>query len=74
MRSLMLESMLGYFYGELPHAEHADLKMTIENDQDMKEQFDMLREGIEALGQLSYSPSDKTLRAVMDYAVRSASC
>lgn len=72
MSSLNLDSMLRFFYDELSPAEHAAFMMSIENNQAMMEQFNMLREGIEAIGQLSYSPSDATMRAISAYASQSS--
>ncbi|MFN5423640.1 MAG: hypothetical protein ACK5AO_10265 [bacterium] len=73
MSSLIQESMLRFFYDELSPAEHAVFMLSIEHNQAMMEDFNMLRDGIEALGQLSYSPSKDTLRAISEYAGQSAS-
>lgn len=63
--------MLRFFYDDMPPAEHMEFMKSIENNQAMMEQFHVLREGIEALEKLSYSPSGETILAISKYASQS---
>ncbi len=72
MSSLTIDSMLRFFYGEMSPAEHAEFLITIEQNQAMMEQFEMLRQAIEMLGQLSYSPSEATTKSIFNYASQPA--
>lgn len=72
MSALILESMIRFLYNDMPPAEHAEFMMTIENNQAMMEQFQLLLEGVEALGELSYSPSEETILAISNYASQSS--
>lgn len=64
--------MIRFLYNEMSPAEHAEFMMTIENNQAMMEQFHLLCDGVEALGQLSYSPSGETILAISKYASQSS--
>jgi hypothetical protein len=68
MSSLILESMLRFLYNDMSAAEHADFLMGIENNPAMMEQFDMLKQGVEALGRFTFNPADETLQSIISYA------
>lgn len=68
MSSLILESMLRFLYNDMPPAEHADFLTGIENNPAMMDQFNILKQGVEALGQFSFSPGDETIQSILSYA------
>ena len=68
MSSLISESMLRYLYDEMSSEESAHFLFFIENNPAMMEQYAQIKEGLDVLNSLSFSPSRNSIERIMSYA------
>lgn len=68
MNSLISESMLRYLYNEMSADETSHFWFFLENNPSSMEQFISMKEGMEALSSISYSPKRSSLSKIMSYA------
>jgi hypothetical protein len=67
MSALINESMFRYLYNEMSAEEKSDFMSILENDPASMEEFNELREGMECLTSISYSPSENSINKIMAY-------
>ncbi len=67
MSALINESMFRYLYNEMSAEEKSDFMSILENDPASMEQFNELREGMECLSCISYSPNENSVNKIMEY-------
>lgn len=68
MISLISESMLRYLYNEMSSEESAHFLFFIENNPAMMEQYVQMREGLDVLNNIKFSPSRSSTDRIMVYA------
>lgn len=68
MSALINESMFRYLYKEMSAEERSDFISFLENDPSSMEQFNALKEGVECLSGISYSPNENSVNKIMAYA------
>jgi hypothetical protein len=67
MSALINESMFRYLYNEMSAEERSDFISFLENDPASVEQFNALKEGMESLSCISYSPNENSVNKIMAY-------
>jgi hypothetical protein len=67
MSALINESMFRYLYNEMSAEESSDFISFLENDPASMEQFNALKEGMECLSCISYSPNENSVNKIMAY-------
>jgi len=67
MSALINESMFRYLYNEMSAEEKSDFISFLENDPASKKQFNELKEGMEWLSCISYSPNENSVNKIMEY-------
>ena len=60
--------MLRYLYDEMSSEESAHFLFFIENNPAMMEQYAQIKEGLDVLNSLSFSPSRNSIERIMSYA------
>ena len=60
--------MLRYLYNEMSSEESAHFLFFIENNPAMMEQYAQIKEGLDVLNSLSFSPSRNSIERIMSYA------
>ena len=68
MNSLITESMLRYLYNEMSAEESKHFWFFLENNPSSMQQFILMREGMECLSSISYSPKKKNVEKIISYA------
>jgi hypothetical protein len=61
-----------HMYEELLTSETLDLLEVMQEDENLQNVHQMLKEGVRLLPKAAFSPSDSTLQAILDYSARTA--
>ena len=67
MSSLITESMLRYLYNEMSSEESAQFLSFIENNPPVMEQFLQMKEGLDELNKINFSPSKSSTDRITSY-------
>ena len=67
MSALINESMFRYLYNEMSAEEKSHFMFFLENNPSSMEQFNALKEGMESLSCISYSPNENSVNKIMAY-------
>ncbi len=67
MSALINESMFRYLYNEMSAEGKSVFISFLENDPASMEQFNDLKEGMECLSSISYSPNENSVNKIMAY-------
>ena len=73
MHSFKQEDLLPYIYGEASLEQSNAIKIALETDWDLKEQYQELIEAQKGLEVISLSPRQKAVDFILNYANKSAS-
>ena len=73
MHNFTPEDLVQYLYNEASTEKAADIKAALENDWNLREQFEVLSSGRQQLESVNMSPRRKTIENILDYAERAIS-
>jgi len=59
--------LIKYLYGETKILQKLEIENAIEEDPQLKREFFKLRKAYRSLPKISFYPSDKTMKAIMEY-------
>lgn len=62
------EDLLLYLYQETSEKESENIKVALENDWDLKEKYDVLKNSLLALDKMIESPRPEAIKAILSYA------
>ena len=68
MLNYTTEDLLLYLYRETSDKESANIKEALENDWDLKEKYDVLKNSMLALDKMIESPRPESIKAILSYA------
>ena len=68
MNNFTPEDMIRYLYNEMTAAEAQTLKQALETDWTLKEKFEVLKQAMQNLDTLHYSPRPNAIHAILQYA------
>ena len=68
MHNYTTEDLLLYLYQETSKEEGGRIKEAIENDWELKEKYDSLRNSLMALDKMLESPRPESIKAILSYA------
>ena len=68
MLNYTTEDLLLYLYRETSDKESASIREALENDWDLKEKYDVLKNSMLALDRMIESPRAESIKAILNYA------
>ena len=68
MLNYTTEDLLLYLYRETSKEEREQIEEALENDWDLKEKYDGLRNSLMALDKMIESPRQESIQAILNYA------
>ena len=68
MLNYTTEDLLLYLYRETSNKESENIRVALENDWDLKEKYDGLRNSLMALDKMIESPRPESIQAILNYA------
>ena len=68
MLNYTTEDLLLYLYRETSDKESANIREALENDWDLKEKYDVLKNSMLALDKMIESPRPESIKAILSYA------
>jgi anti-sigma-K factor RskA len=68
MNNFTPEDMLRYLYNEMNAEEQSALIRAMENDWNLREEFENFKQDLSNLDTLQYSPRPKAVQSILEYA------
>ena len=68
MQKISTEELIQYIYNETSVSQSALIKDSLENDWNLREEYEQLKNTIEEVSSLSFSPNSKTIDNILKYA------
>lgn len=68
MQKIHTEDLIQYLYNETSESQNVLIKEALENDLNLRDEYEELKKTIEELGTLSFTPDSKTVESVLKYA------
>lgn len=68
MLNYTTEDLLLFLYQETSDKESASIREALENDWDLKEKYDVLKNSLLALDKMIESPRPESIKAILSYA------
>ena len=68
MQKISTEDLIQYLYNETSSSQNILIKEALEQDWNLREEYEQLKETIEEIGQLSFSPSSTTIDNILKHA------
>ena len=68
MLNYTTEDLLLYLYRETSDKESENIRVALENDWDLKEKYDVLKNAMLALDKMVESPRAESIKAILNYA------
>ncbi len=68
MQKINTEDLIQFLYNETSESQNVLIKEALENDLNLRDEYEELKKTIEELGTLSFTPDSKTVESVLKYA------
>jgi hypothetical protein len=68
MNKINTDDLIQFLYNETSESQNIVIKEALENDLNLREEYEELKNTIDELGTLSYSPNAKTIENILKYA------
>ena len=68
MLNYTTEDLILFLYRETSDKETESIREALENDWDLKEKYDVLRNSMQALDKMVESPRSESIKAILNYA------